>query len=235
MLEGRKALITGGASGIGLATARRFIGEGANVVIIDINDAAGKDAAASIGATFVHADVSDSDQVRDAFRQASEALGGLDIACLNAGVMTGQRNFAELTDEQYFRIVNINLNGVVFGVREAVRAMTPRGGSILAMASIAGLIPWGADPVYALTKHGVVGLVRSLGMTLPKRGIRINAICPGITKTPLILEQTIEWLNQANIPLVPIEHIVDTCVRAIIDGDSGRCWTIQPGRKLAKY
>ena len=102
----------------------------------------------------------------------------------NAGVTTQQTDFASLTDEQYFRILNINVNGVVFGVREAVRAMTPDGGSILATASLAGLIAYAGDPIYALTKHAVVGLVRGLGQTLPDRGITLNAICPGITETP---------------------------------------------------
>jgi NAD(P)-dependent dehydrogenase (short-subunit alcohol dehydrogenase family) len=197
-LQGRRALITGGASGIGKATAIRFIDEGASVVIVDFNEKAGKEVAAEIGATFVAADASDSSQVAESFRQASESLGGIDIAYLNAGVTTGQPDFAELTDEQYFRILNINVNGVVFGVREAIRAMTPDGGSILATASLAGLIAYAGDPIYALTKHAVVGLVRGLGVSLPEKGITINAICPGITETPLVGAQAIEMMTQAD-------------------------------------
>lgn len=234
-LDGRRALITGGASGIGYATARRFIDEGAHVVIVDFNEKAGKQAAADLGATFVAADASDSSQVAEAFRQASDALGGLDIAYMNAGVTTGQPEFAELTDEQYFRILNINVNGVVFGVREAIRAMTPGGGSILATASLAGLIAYAGDPIYALTKHAVVGLVRGLGLTLPERGITINAICPGITETPLVGEQAIEMLKQANFPLIPPEWIAEACMRAITSGDSGQAWCIQPGREPVPY
>jgi NAD(P)-dependent dehydrogenase (short-subunit alcohol dehydrogenase family) len=235
VLEGRRALITGGASGIGLATVRRFVDEGASVVIVDLNEKGGKEAAAEVGATFVRADVSDSAQVAGAFAQAVEALGGLDIAYMNAGVTTGQPEFGDLTDEQYFRILNINVNGVVFGVREAIRAMTPGGGSILATASLAGLIAYGGDPIYALTKHAVVGLVRGLGATLPERGITINAICPGITETPLVGPDAVEFLKAANFPLIPPEWIAEACVRAITDGDSGRCWTIQPGRDPVKY
>lgn len=235
VLEGRRALITGGASGIGLATARRFIDEGAGVVIVDMNDKAGKEAAAEIGATFVHADGGDSDQVAEAFRQASESLGGLDIAYLNAGVTTQQPNFAELTDEQYFRILNINVNGVVFGVREAIRAMTPGGGSILATASLAGLIAYAGDPIYALTKHAVVGLVRGLGLQLRDSGITINAICPGITATPLVGEQAIKMLEDANFPVIPPEGIAEACVVAITSGKTGQAWPVQAGRDPEPY
>jgi NAD(P)-dependent dehydrogenase (short-subunit alcohol dehydrogenase family) len=235
LLEGRKALITGGASGIGLATARLFVDEGASVVIVDVNDAAGKQAASSLGATYVHADGGDSEQVAEAFRQAVQTLAGLDIAYLNAGVTTGQPDFAELTDDQYFRILNINVNGVVFGVREAVRAMTPNGGSILATASLAGLVAYGGDPIYALTKHAVVGLVRGLGLTLPERGITLNAICPGITATPLVGEQAIKMLTDANFPVIPPTDIAEACVLAITSGRSGQCWPVQAGRESEPY
>ena len=235
VLEGRRALITGGASGIGLATARRFIDEGASVVIVDLNDRAGKEAAADIGATFVQADCGDSDQVAEAFRQAAESLDGLDIAYMNAGVTTQQPDFAELTDEQYFRILNINVNGVVFGVREAVRAMKDGGGSILATASLAGLIAYSGDPIYALTKHAVIGLVRGLGLQLRDSGITINAICPGITATPLVGEQAIKMLEDANFPVIPPEDIANACVVAISSGKTGQAWPVQPGRDVEPY
>ncbi len=235
LLEGRCALVTGGASGIGLATVRRFTEEGARVAIVDLNDAAGKQAAADVGGTFVRCDVSDPVQVANAFEHAKDALGSLDIAYMNAGVTTGESEITELTDEQYFRILNINVNGVVFGIREAVRAMTPNGGSILATASLAGLIAYAGDPVYALTKHAVVGIVRGLGPSLRDRSITINAICPGITETPLVGEQAVEMLKQANFPLIPPEAIADACVQAITDGGTGNCWAIQPGREPVRY
>jgi NAD(P)-dependent dehydrogenase (short-subunit alcohol dehydrogenase family) len=235
VLEGRRALITGGASGIGLATAKRFMDEGATVAIVDLNEEAGKKAADDIGAHFIRADASSSDEVAEAFRQGSEELGGLDIAYLNAGVTTQQPDFAHLTDEQYFRILNINVNGVVFGVREAVRAMTPGGGSILATASLAGLIAYAGDPIYALTKHAVVGLVRGLGQTLPDLGITLNAICPGITETPLVGADAVRMLKEAKFPVIPPEAIADACVIAITDGSSGDCWAIQAGRDAVRY
>ena len=235
VLGGRKALITGGASGIGLATAQRFIDEGASVVIVDFNEAAGKAAADALPAIFIHADMGDSHAVADAFRQASSALGGLDIAYLNAGVTTQQPNFAELTDEQYFRILNINVNGVVFGVREAIKAMTPNGGSILATASLAGLIAYEGDPIYALTKHAVVGLCRGLGLQLRDSGITLNAICPGITATPLVGDQAIKMLEDANFPVIAPEHIADACVAAITSGKTGQAWPVQAGREPEPY
>jgi NAD(P)-dependent dehydrogenase (short-subunit alcohol dehydrogenase family) len=233
--EGRKALVTGGASGIGFATARRFKDEGAGVVIVDVNEKAGIQAADALGVTFVQADASDSSGVAEAFRQAGAALGGLDIAYMNAGVTTNQPDFADLTDDQYFRILNINVNGVVFGIREAIRAMTPGGGSILATASLAGLVAYAGDPIYALTKHAVVGLVRGLGLSLPERGITINAICPGITETPLVGEQAIDMLKKANFPLISPDEIANACVVAITSGDSGGCYACQPGREPVRY
>lgn len=233
-LEGRRALITGGASGIGLATARRFLDEGASVSIVDFNEEAGRKAAEELDVRFVRADVSDPVDVAKAFAEAGDALGGLDIAYMNAGVTTQQPDFAELTDEQYFRILNVNVNGVVFGVREAIRAMTA-GGSILATASLAGLIAYAGDPVYALTKHAVVGLVRGLGQSLPEKGITINAICPGITETPLLGDEAVQMLKAANFPLIPASAIADACVVAITSGRSGDCWCIQPGREPTRY
>lgn len=230
VLQGRSALITGAASGIGLATARRFAVEGANVTVVDLNESAGKEAAASVGGTFIRCDASDPAQVAAAFERAKDAMGALDIAYLNAGVTTGEGDIARLTDEQYFRILNINVNGVVFGVREAAKAMEATGGSILCTASLAGLIAYSGDPIYALTKHAVVGLVRGLGPALRDRGITINAICPGIVETPLVGEQAIEMLKSANFPLIPPEAIADACVMAIASGGTGECWAIQPGR-----
>lgn len=235
LLEGRSALVTGGASGIGLATVRRFAEEGANVTVVDINETGGKSAASEVGGSFIRCDASDSMQIAKTFERAKDAMGALDIAYLNAGVTTGEGDIGKLTDDQYFRILNINLNGVVFGVREAVKAMANdvggSGGSILCTASLAGLIAYSGDPIYALTKHGVVGLVRGLGPALRDRGVTINAICPGIVDTPLVGEAAIEMLRQANFPVIQPEAIADACVTAITDGGTGDCWAIQPGRE----
>jgi NAD(P)-dependent dehydrogenase (short-subunit alcohol dehydrogenase family) len=243
-LDGRKALVTGGGSGIGRATAKRFIDEGASVVIVDINEQNGQAVAADIGATFVQADGSDPTAVAAAFAQAKDALGSLDIAYMNAGITTymhGERepgrtfDITELPDDLYRRILGINVDGVVFGVREAVRTMQGQGGSILCTASLAGLIAYNGDPIYALTKHAVVGFVRGLGPTLKENGITINAICPGIVETPLVGEQAAKMLREAGFPLIAPEGIAEACVMAITSGRSGECWTIQPGRTPEAY
>jgi NAD(P)-dependent dehydrogenase (short-subunit alcohol dehydrogenase family) len=243
-LDGRRALVTGGASGIGLATVRRFIDEGAGVAIVDVNEAAGKQASNDTGAEFVAANASDAGEVADAFRRAGDVLGGLDIAYMNAGVTIrppGRSeigeifDIAELTEDAYRRIMSINLDGVVYGVREAVKLMDGAGGSILCTASIAGITSYAPDPIYALTKHGVVGLVRALGPTLAERGITINAICPGITATPLVGDQAIKMLEDANFPVIPPEGIAEACVVAITSGKTGQAWPVQAGRPSEPY
>jgi NAD(P)-dependent dehydrogenase (short-subunit alcohol dehydrogenase family) len=243
LLEGRRALVTGGASGIGFATVRRFVAEGASVAIVDVNEMSGKQKADEAGAVFVRADVSNADQVADAFRRAAAELGGLDLAYMNAGVTIrvpgeqrdpGVFDISELDEAMYRRIMGINVDGVVYGVREAVRTFTGPG-SILCTASIAGITAYPPDPVYALTKHAVIGLVRALGPTLHARGITINAICPGITDTPLVGESAKEALTQAGFPLIPPEDIANACVAAITSGESGNAWVVQPGREPLAY
>jgi NAD(P)-dependent dehydrogenase (short-subunit alcohol dehydrogenase family) len=243
VLEGRKALVTGGASGIGFATAQRFVAEGASVAIVDVNERAGKEKAGELGARFVRADASNTSEVAEAFRQADSELGGLDIAYMNAGVgifVPGARelgaafDIAQMSEEEYRRIMGINVDGVVYGVREAVKRMQGSG-SILCTASIAGITSYPPDPIYALTKHAVVGLVRALGPTLQQRGITINAICPGITDTPLVGEPAKQALKQAGFPLIPPSDIANACVAAITSGESGNAWVIQPGRQPLTY
>lgn len=232
-LEGRRALITGGASGIGLATSRRLHLEGARVAIVDLNEEGGKAAAREFAGTFIRADVSDSAEMAAAFKQAADALGGLDIAYLNAGVTTRERDITLVSDEQYRRVVGINLDGVFFGAREAARVME-KGGAIIATASIAGLTAYVPDPVYALSKHGVVGLVRGLAAQLAERDITINAICPGIVDTPLIGEGR-QMIVEAGFPLIAPEEVAEAVVRAITDGSTGQAWVVQPGREPVRF
>jgi NAD(P)-dependent dehydrogenase (short-subunit alcohol dehydrogenase family) len=243
VLEGRKAVVTGGASGIGFATAQRFIAEGASVAIVDVNERAGKEKASELGARFVRADASNASDVAEAFRQAAAELNGLDIAYMNAGVtifVPGARepgaafDIAHMTEDEYRRIMGINVDGVVYGVREAVKTMQGSG-SILCTASIAGITSYPPDPIYALTKHAVIGLVRALGPTLAAKGITINAICPGITDTPLVGEPAKQALAQAGFPLIPPGDIANACVAAIASGESGNAWVIQPGRQPLTY
>jgi NAD(P)-dependent dehydrogenase (short-subunit alcohol dehydrogenase family) len=234
LLEGRAGVVTGGASGIGLATSKRLIAEGARVAIVDVNKDAGEVIAKEIGAEFVAADISIAKQVDDAFETAIEILGSIDIAHLNAGVTTKETDILRVTPEEFRRVFGINIDGVVYGVHAAVKAMKGRPGSIVATASIAGITGYQPDPIYASSKHAVVGLVRSLAPQLSAREITINCICPGIVDTPLLGEGR-KVLEQAGFPLIAPEEIAEAVVRAIAEGGTGQAWVVQPGREPLVY
>lgn len=235
-LDGRCALITGGASGIGLATARRLVDAGARVTIADLDDDAGERAASELGVTYVRTDVTDPRAVTRAFRRAAEVMEKIDVAHLNAGVTTGESDIAKLTDAQYRRILGVNIDGVVFGSREAVRAMERAGGgAIVVTASLAGVIGFPPDPIYTLTKHAVVGLVRALADQLRPKGITINAVCPGIVETPLVGEEAIRYLRERGFPLIPPEEIADAVATRIAGDATGDAWVCQPGREPERF
>ena len=230
ILEGRAALITGGGSGIGLATTRLLIEEGAQVAIVDL-----KPPPAGEGHLFIEADVAESSAWPGIVEQATSKLGGIDVGYLNAGVTCGVTDITTLTDEEYERIMRVNVDQVVFGTRELARHMRGRGGgTIVATASIAGLTGFPTDPIYTLTKHAVVGLVRSMGPLLEPDGIKMNAVCPGITDTPMIqLER--EVLVDAGFPLLEPHDIAKGVLMSIRDGGTGLCYICQPGREPAVY
>lgn len=212
-----RAFVTGGASGIGAAVCRRLAADGYDVVVADVQDALGEEVAAEIGGAFVHLDVTDAGAW-------SGQLEGVDLVHLNAGVTTGQGDLGQLTDEQYRRIMGVNVDGVVFGLREANRSMAP-GSSVVVTASVAGLIGFAPDPIYTLTKHAVVGLVRAgAGGRL-----RVNAVCPGIVETPLLGAEAAAMLRGAGYDLIEPSWVADAVVRAATSGRSGECWTVLPG------
>ena len=229
-LAGKVAVVTGGASGIGEATVRRLREEGATVAIVDTNDVRGPALALELGGRFVHADVAEPADWRRVVDDVSSALGGVDLAHLNAGTSIGQPDIATLSDDDYRRIMRANVDGVVFGLRALVPAIAARGGgAVVVTASLAGLIPIAFDPVYALTKHGVVGLVRSLAPTLAERRITVNCVCPGLTDTPLIAGAR-DRLEAVGFPLIPPSDIAAAVVACMQGDASGEAYVCQAGR-----
>ena len=153
--------------------------------------------------------------------------GEFDAAFLNAGTSTGFADAAELTDEEWQRILRANLEGVVYGTRELASRLMPSGGSIVATASLAGLTGMPGDPAYTATKHAVVGWVRAAAPALEARGIRLNALCPGFADTPLV---EAELRNQLDVPLMEPSFVAAAAVRVLEDQETGRAWVVQPNR-----
>ena len=182
---------------------------------------------------FVATDVSVPDQIATAVRTAVDEFGRLDVVHLNAGV--GERN-AEITDIDpavFARAVGVNVAGVVFGTKAAATAMTD-GGAIVATASLAGLTPYPSDPIYGLTKHAVVGFVRSVSKQLQPKGIRINAVCPGFVETAMLAEMVPAFGN-SGFPLLQPEDVADAVVTIASSDVTGEVFVCQPGRTCELY
>ena len=233
--EGKVALVTGGANGLGRATAARLAGGGAKVVLADIETGPGEEAAAEIGAEFVETDVSRPEASEAAVAVAVEKFGGLDLAFLNAGVATGCGLAEHFDLELYRRAMGVNLDGVVFGINAVVPAMRERGGgSIVATASLAGLAAVPYDPIYAANKHAVVGLARSLGPVLFEEGIRFNAICPGFSATRII-DPIKDGLSEGGVPVIPVEKVVDGVTGLFGLEAGGECHFVQAGMEPQEF
>jgi NAD(P)-dependent dehydrogenase (short-subunit alcohol dehydrogenase family) len=197
-----KALVTGGEGGLGQAFRARLEREGYQVESLDISTGF---------------DVTDPG--------AWERVGPVDLACLNAGVLTG-----DLTVENYRRAVSVNVDGVVYGVLRLSKVM--EAGTIVATASLAGLTAMPSDAVYSLTKHAVVGFVRSMAPLLEP--LRLNAVCPGIADTPMIDHQR-DAFAAANFPLLAPDDVAEAMWRAATSEGTGECWFVQPGREPSPF
>jgi len=187
-LQGKVAVITGGASGIGAASVSLFIREGARVVIGDIQRGPGEAFAAQFGdkAAFAVCDVTKEEQVAALVDLAVSRFGHLDIMFNNAGIVGAVGPIDTTPGAEWNLTIDILLNGVFYGMKHAARVMKPRGtGSIISMASTAGLMGGLGPHAYAAAKHAVVGLTKEMGLELGTTGIRVNAVGPGVTRTAL--------------------------------------------------
>ena len=187
-LAGKVALITGGASGIGAGTVRRFVEEGARVVIADVQDEPGNALAAELGdaTRFAHCDVTAEADVAAAVDLAVSAFGRLDVLFNNAGIIGAVGPIADTTADAWDRTVAVLLRSVFLGMKHAARVMVPQGsGSILSTASTAGVLGGLGPHAYTACKHAVVGLTKSVASELNRHGIRVNAIAPGNTVTAM--------------------------------------------------
>ena len=234
-LDGKVALVTGGASGIGLASARRFARAGATVVVVDLDGDQAAAVAAELGGAALRADVASSDAWPSVIA-AGRAAGGIDIVHLNAGVTTGQQEITELTDEEYRRIMGVNVDHVVFGTRACVPEMAARGGgAIVVTASLAGLVALPGDPVYTLSKHAVVGFVRAMAPRLQEQRITMNAVCPGMVDTPLLAGEVRDLLVDSGFPLIDPDAVAGAVVDCATGGATGMLMTVQAGSDPVAY
>jgi NAD(P)-dependent dehydrogenase (short-subunit alcohol dehydrogenase family) len=188
------ALITGGASGLGAAVAERLSSEGGAVAVLDVNAHDGERTARAVGGMFRRFDVADPSGWPDVILEITDRLGPIRYAHLNAGVMTARTdqtleaaNLANISADRYRQVMAVNVDGVFFGVQALLPVILANGGgAITVTSSMAGLVPFGPDPLYTTTKHALVGLVRSLASAFADSAVRINALCPGGIDTPLV-------------------------------------------------
>lgn len=205
-LENKVAIVTGAASGIGLAIAKRFVAEGAKVVFSDVT---GDDSlVTNFGeqAAFVKCDVSDARQVQSLVEQTITKFGRLDIMVNNAGIATSG-TASDTTDEVWHKTLDVNLSGVFYGLRAATKQFLAQksGGTIINMASIAGLVGFEGSLAYCASKGGIVQLTRAAAVDLAKEKIRVNAIAPGVIVTnmtkPYLADQGFAHLVEQMTPL----------------------------------
>ncbi|MDX2161465.1 MAG: SDR family oxidoreductase [bacterium] len=215
LLDGKIGLVTGGASGIGRAAALAMAQAGARIVVSDIDTVGGEETAAQIQAlgreaAFVQADVSQADQVDALIQVAARLYGRIDCAFNNAGVGGELSALHEKTEAEWDRVIGINLKGVWLCMKAEIPLMLANdGGSIVNMASVAGLVGFRAAALYSASKHGVIGLTRSAALEYARRNIRVNAVCPYFTDTPMVQQMidTVPAMKDATVSGSPMKRL----------------------------
>jgi len=190
-IEGKVAVVTGGCSGIGLATVRRFAEEGAKVVIADLNDDLGAQLAEELGGTYVHCNVADKAEVDNLFKVAFDTYGRIDIAFNNAGISPPEDDSILDTDlEAWDKVQLVNLTSVYLCCKAVLPYMLEqKSGSIINTASLVAILGAATSQIsYSASKGGVLSMTRELGVQFAREGIRVNALCPGPVNTPLLKE-----------------------------------------------
>ena len=219
---GHQVLVTGGASGIGEATARALRAEGAQVVIADINDTLGRQVADEIGAEYEHLDVRKSDQWANVVQRHHFTDG-----VLNAGAGARFNDLREVSDDTLETVLDTNLLGIMIGTRELFRSMADRGGAISVTSSIAGLVAHTQSPVYAASKWGTIGWVRSIATSLAQSGVIINAVCPGLVDTPILGPGGGDAMRKMGLKVLAAAEVATAHLDSLLHTEPGTVFTVQ--------
>ena len=211
--SGKVALVTGAGSGIGEACANTLAASGAKVIVADFDAGSGKSVAEKIAtdggvASFFEVDVSVPEQAAAMVKYAVDTYGRLDVAVNNAGIGGAQSPTGEHPIDDWKKVIDVNLNGVFFGLRYQIPAMLESGGgSIVNMASILGSVGFANSPAYVAAKHAVVGLTKTAALEYSAQGVRINSVGPGFIRTPLLDANLDDEMMEAIAAMHPIQRM----------------------------